>query len=146
MLLYPGTFSIQCISIDWWFLFLNNLYSNHCLVSFQVFPTFYREFILQVVTNFGNSLKYGNQYIYQSMPRMLTLWLDYGSESNRKYQTEIVTRKTRRSTIGLNDNLPTKTEPGLIDLLRYILKLFFFLTEITSLWERTVFFFMRIMI
>ena len=80
MLLYPGTFSIQCISIDWWFLFLNNLYSNHCLVSFQVFPTFYREFILQVVTNFGNSLKYGNQYIYQSMPRMLTLWLDYGSE------------------------------------------------------------------
>ena len=41
---------------------------------------YYREFILQVVTNFGNSLKYGNQYIYQSMPRMLALWLDYGSE------------------------------------------------------------------
>ena len=32
------------------------------------------------MTNFGNSLKHGNQYIYQSMPRMLTLWLDYGSE------------------------------------------------------------------
>ncbi|KAK2144551.1 hypothetical protein LSH36_748g02080 [Paralvinella palmiformis] len=38
------------------------------------------EFILKVVGSFGKSLKYGSQYIYQSMPRMLTLWLDYGSE------------------------------------------------------------------
>ena len=39
-----------------------------------------RDFLQQLVTFFGQSLTYGNQYIYQSMPRMLTLWLDFGSE------------------------------------------------------------------
>lgn len=38
-----------------------------------------REFVVHVVKNFGQSLMYGNQYIYQSMPRLLTLWLDYGA-------------------------------------------------------------------
>lgn len=36
---------------------------------------------VQVVQNFGQSLLYGSQYIYQSMPRMLSLWLDYGAEA-----------------------------------------------------------------
>lgn len=40
-----------------------------------------REFITRVVQFFGLSLCYGNQYIYQSMPRMLSLWLDYGAET-----------------------------------------------------------------
>ena len=35
---------------------------------------------MHVVTNYGMSLQYGNQFIYQSMPRMLSLWLDYGAE------------------------------------------------------------------
>jgi len=26
------------------------------------------------------ALQFGNQYIYQAMPRMLTLWLDYGAK------------------------------------------------------------------
>lgn len=34
------------------------------------------EFVTQIIKYFGISLKYGNQYIYQSMPRMLSLWLD----------------------------------------------------------------------
>ncbi|XP_064619014.1 serine/threonine-protein kinase ATR-like [Lineus longissimus] len=29
-----------------------------------------------ITLNFGKSLMYGNEYIYQSMPRMLSLWLD----------------------------------------------------------------------
>ncbi|XP_048255679.1 serine/threonine-protein kinase ATR-like isoform X1 [Haliotis rufescens] len=37
------------------------------------------EFIIYVVKFFGQSLQYGNQYIYQSMPRLLSLWLDYGT-------------------------------------------------------------------
>ncbi|KAH9492123.1 hypothetical protein Btru_027012 [Bulinus truncatus] len=37
------------------------------------------EFIIHVVRNFGHSLKYGNQHIYQSLPRLLSLWLDYGT-------------------------------------------------------------------
>lgn len=27
------------------------------------------------------SLQYGNQFIYQSMPRMLSLWLDFGAKA-----------------------------------------------------------------
>ncbi|RUS83841.1 hypothetical protein EGW08_008382 [Elysia chlorotica] len=37
------------------------------------------EFIIHVVRYFGQSLKYGNQHIYQSLPRLLSLWLDYGT-------------------------------------------------------------------
>ncbi|XP_074649776.1 serine/threonine-protein kinase ATR-like [Tubulanus polymorphus] len=37
-------------------------------------------FLMHIVQNFGKSLQCGNQYIYQSMPRMLTLWLDYGAQ------------------------------------------------------------------
>ncbi|GFR86846.1 serine/threonine-protein kinase atr, partial [Elysia marginata] len=37
------------------------------------------EFIIHVVRFFGQSLKYGNQHIYQSLPRLLSLWLDYGT-------------------------------------------------------------------
>ncbi|XP_055865310.1 serine/threonine-protein kinase ATR-like isoform X2 [Biomphalaria glabrata] len=37
------------------------------------------DFIIHVVKNFGMSLKYGNQHIYQSLPRLLSLWLDYGT-------------------------------------------------------------------
>ena len=39
----------------------------------------FSEFVIHVVKNFGQSLHYGNQFIYQSMPRMLSLWLDFGS-------------------------------------------------------------------
>lgn len=40
----------------------------------------YRECIQLVIQHFGLSLKYGSQHIYQSLPRMLSLWLDYGVE------------------------------------------------------------------
>ncbi|XP_018655277.1 putative phosphatidylinositol 3-and 4-kinase [Schistosoma mansoni] len=32
---------------------------------------------------YGLALSYGSQFIYQSMPRLLTLWLDYGQDSVR---------------------------------------------------------------
>lgn len=59
----------------------------------------FREFTIYVVRYFGQSLRYGNQYIYQSMPRLLSLWLDYGSmvvdaekkekgKSSQKLQTQ----------------------------------------------------------
>lgn len=47
-------------------------------VAIVIYP--YREFILMVINFFGQSLKYGNLYIYESMPRMLSLWLDFGAE------------------------------------------------------------------
>uniref|UniRef100_A0A3B4Z4L9 Serine/threonine-protein kinase ATR n=1 Tax=Stegastes partitus TaxID=144197 RepID=A0A3B4Z4L9_9TELE len=36
--------------------------------------------IRYIVTYFGNALQFGNQYIYQAMPRMLSLWLDFGAK------------------------------------------------------------------
>uniref|UniRef100_A0A669BAQ8 Serine/threonine-protein kinase ATR n=1 Tax=Oreochromis niloticus TaxID=8128 RepID=A0A669BAQ8_ORENI len=36
--------------------------------------------IRYIVTFFGNALQFGNQYIYQAMPRMLSLWLDFGAK------------------------------------------------------------------
>ncbi|XP_029472916.1 serine/threonine-protein kinase ATR isoform X2 [Rhinatrema bivittatum] len=39
------------------------------------------DLIRYIVLHFGRSLQYGNQYIYQSMPRMLSLWLDFGAKA-----------------------------------------------------------------
>uniref|UniRef100_A0A8D0H3M6 FAT domain-containing protein n=1 Tax=Sphenodon punctatus TaxID=8508 RepID=A0A8D0H3M6_SPHPU len=39
------------------------------------------ELIKYIVLHFGRSLQYGNQFIYQSMPRMLSLWLDFGAKA-----------------------------------------------------------------
>uniref|UniRef100_A0A4W6DWN3 Serine/threonine-protein kinase ATR n=1 Tax=Lates calcarifer TaxID=8187 RepID=A0A4W6DWN3_LATCA len=36
--------------------------------------------IRYIVQYFGKALQYGNQYIYQAMPRMLSLWLDFGAK------------------------------------------------------------------
>uniref|UniRef100_A0AAV2JJ36 Serine/threonine-protein kinase ATR n=1 Tax=Knipowitschia caucasica TaxID=637954 RepID=A0AAV2JJ36_KNICA len=36
--------------------------------------------IRYIVTYCGKALQYGNQYIYQAMPRMLSLWLDFGAK------------------------------------------------------------------
>ncbi|XP_063067093.1 serine/threonine-protein kinase ATR [Engraulis encrasicolus] len=33
-----------------------------------------------IIMYFGKALQFGNQYIYQAMPRMLSLWLDYGAK------------------------------------------------------------------
>ncbi|XP_042558922.1 serine/threonine-protein kinase ATR [Clupea harengus] len=33
-----------------------------------------------IIKYFGKALQFGNQYIYQAMPRMLSLWLDFGAK------------------------------------------------------------------
>lgn len=63
------------------------------------------DFITQVVQFFGQSLQYGSQHIYQSMPRMLTLWLDYGAEvvasesTGEKSSTSEALRQGMRSAL-----------------------------------------------
>ena len=37
------------------------------------------EFLQFIIRHYGKALEFGNKYIYQCMPRMLTLWLDFGS-------------------------------------------------------------------
>ncbi|XP_077988664.1 serine/threonine-protein kinase ATR-like [Glandiceps talaboti] len=46
------------------------------------------EIVLYVVKHFGHSLQYGNQYIYQSMPRLLTLWLDFGAKVSEQEKSK----------------------------------------------------------
>ncbi|VDN16064.1 unnamed protein product [Dibothriocephalus latus] len=41
--------------------------------------------------HYGEALACGNQFIYQSMPRFLTLWLDYGAEFAQKQETTATT-------------------------------------------------------
>ncbi|KAI4897685.1 hypothetical protein NFI96_015723 [Prochilodus magdalenae] len=48
--------------------------------------------IRYIVTYFGKALQFGNQYIYQAMPRMLTLWLDFGA---KVYEIEKAGRSDR---------------------------------------------------
>ncbi|XP_003416220.1 serine/threonine-protein kinase ATR isoform X1 [Loxodonta africana] len=50
------------------------------------------DLIRYIVLHFGRSLQYGNQFIYQSMPRMLSLWLDYGAKA---YEWEKAGRSDR---------------------------------------------------
>jgi serine/threonine-protein kinase ATR len=47
------------------------------------------EFLQFIIRHYGHALEYGCKYLYQCMPRLLTLWLDFGSkvtESGRKGQ------------------------------------------------------------
>ena len=68
-----------------------------------------RDFIVQMLNNFGQSLEHGNQYIYESMPRMLSLWMDYGSEvaeSETKPKNEVTLQGMRAVLAHLN-KVPT---------------------------------------
>ena len=36
---------------------------------------------LQTVRCYGKAIRYGSKYIYQTVPRLLTLWLDMGENA-----------------------------------------------------------------
>lgn len=55
-----------------------------------------------MVKNFGQSLQYGNKFIYQSMPRMLSLWLDFGAGVVEQEKKE---RSRSTSTSGASQGL-----------------------------------------
>jgi len=38
------------------------------------------EYISEIITLYATSLEYGCQYIYQALPRMMSLWLDFGAD------------------------------------------------------------------
>lgn len=39
-----------------------------------------REVMVHVVRHYGESLRYGCQHVYHSMPRLLSIWFDLGSQ------------------------------------------------------------------
>ncbi|CAH1797711.1 unnamed protein product [Owenia fusiformis] len=43
-------------------------------------PDRQRSILEPIIENYGKALRNGSQYIYQTMPRMLTIWLEYGSK------------------------------------------------------------------
>ncbi|XP_024944291.1 serine/threonine-protein kinase ATR isoform X2 [Cephus cinctus] len=54
-----------------------------------------RDLQIHMMNNYGKSLQYGCKYVHQSIPRMLTIWLDYGSRA----QTHSSTMKSRLDTL-----------------------------------------------
>jgi hypothetical protein len=39
----------------------------------------FMEILPEVLRNYGRAVQYGNRNIYQSLPRMLTIWFEYGN-------------------------------------------------------------------
>ncbi|XP_035466143.2 serine/threonine-protein kinase ATR [Scophthalmus maximus] len=58
--------------------------------------------IRYIVTYFGKALQYGNQYIYQAMPRMLSLWLDFGAKVCECEKAGRVDRQMRQELSKIN--------------------------------------------
>eukprot|EP00963_Diacronema_lutheri_P004971 scaffold363_cov331-Pavlova_lutheri.AAC.92 len=49
----------------------------------EVLERHYLEYLTEVIRNYSYSLKYGHMHIFESLPRMLTLWYDFGAELAR---------------------------------------------------------------
>jgi len=45
-----------------------------------IIASMFSEFLQYVLKHYGSALRYGNKYIYQCMPRLLSLWLDFGAK------------------------------------------------------------------
>ncbi|VEN56457.1 unnamed protein product, partial [Callosobruchus maculatus] len=71
------------------------------------------DFQLYMMNFFGKSLLYGTDYVYQSMPRLLSIWFDYGSRILEV--TNPAVREERRSVLlsmtRLIDNFLEKLPP-----------------------------------
>lgn len=68
---------------------------------------------LQTIKCFGDAIAHGDKYIYQTVPRLLTLWLDMGE--NRKDLPEH--KPTKKATVYMSKatlSVPTyKVDPPL---------------------------------
>ncbi|KAK8731546.1 hypothetical protein OTU49_007362 [Cherax quadricarinatus] len=55
------------------------------------------EWIHHIVLSFGKSLQYGCRHIYQSMPRILSLWLEFGTRVSELEAKEDKVKSARRN-------------------------------------------------
>lgn len=62
------------------------------------------EYINDCISFYSNSLEYGCQYIYQSLPRMIALWLDFGADyfDHQALKETSSTTKEKQSLINRN--------------------------------------------
>jgi len=49
-------------------------------LTVAIISSMFSEFLQYVLRHYGSALRYGNKYIYQCMPRLLSLWLDFGAK------------------------------------------------------------------
>ncbi|KAL5969848.1 Serine/threonine-protein kinase atr, partial [Taenia solium] len=62
--------------------------------------------------NYGQALACGSQFIFQSMPRFLSLWLDYGAEVAKMQQRQ---RQTPATSIGRRGTNQKSAEASMLD-------------------------------
>lgn len=50
----------------------------------KIIDNMFRDLQVHTMNYYGKSLQYGCKYIHQSMPRMLTIWLDFASRATSR--------------------------------------------------------------
>ena len=50
----------------------------------------FTDILKEVLHNYGESVKHGIRHVYQSLPRLLTVWYEYGSHCLQKPQSKRV--------------------------------------------------------
>lgn len=63
-----------------------------------------------MVNFYGKSLRYGCNYIYQSMPRMLSIWLDFGTSVAEAEKEKDRTRAKMEVINDMKTNLDKMTK------------------------------------
>lgn len=62
-----------------------------------------------MVNYYGKSLRYGCNYIYQSMPHMLSIWLDFGTSVSEMEKDKDRTRAKLEVINDMKTNLDSMT-------------------------------------
>jgi serine/threonine-protein kinase ATR len=65
---------------------------------------------VNMVNFYGKSLRYGCSYIYQSMPRMLSIWLDFGTSLSEMEKNRDRTREQLEIMTNMKKNLDKMTK------------------------------------
>lgn len=63
------------------------------------------ELLREIMSNYGNSMLYGFKFIYQSMPRMLSIWLDHTADKDKGWDPKSGAALTKIAD-GLSEKLP----------------------------------------
>ncbi|XP_033610718.1 serine/threonine-protein kinase atr isoform X2 [Cryptotermes secundus] len=92
------------------------------------------EIQVNMVNSYGKSLRYGCSYIYQSMPRMLSIWLDFGTSLSEMEKDRDKTRGKPDEMTGMKTSLDKMTR--IIDQLIEDLPPYMFLTAFSQLVSR----------
>ncbi|XP_076061506.1 serine/threonine-protein kinase atr-like isoform X2 [Oratosquilla oratoria] len=91
------------------------------------------DWLVHIVFSFGKSLNFGCRHIYQSMPRMLSIWLDHGSKVDE--MQKIGTTKSNASIIGTYETKLGNMNSFMVQLLER-LPHYMFLTALPQLISR----------